>query len=197
MNETKTRQDSMLYRFVRGVFDYLELFAFSVLAVFLIFTFGIRTCQVDGQSMENTLFDKEYLIIRSFAYEPKQDDIIVFHGLDKTLVKRVIAVGGQEVIIDTKNNQITVDNVVYADTHAVLKNPSTDEITDKYLPYLFHSELNSDGLYKVTVPEGKLFVMGDNRNNSADSRDPRVGFIDERSVLGKVILRVSPFTVFS
>ena len=197
MNETKNRQDSMLYRFVRGVFDYLELFAFSVLAVFLIFTFGIRTCQVDGQSMENTLFDKEYLIIRSFAYEPKQDDIIVFHGLDKTLVKRVIAVGGQEVIIDTKNNQITVDNVVYADTHAVLKNPSTDEITDKYLPYLFHSELNSDGLYKVTVPEGKLFVMGDNRNNSADSRDPRVGFIDERSVLGKVILRVSPFTVFS
>ena len=197
MNETKTRQDSMLYRFVRGVFDYLELFAFSVLAVFLIFTFGIRTCQVDGQSMENTLFDKEYLIIRSFAYESKQDDIIVFHGLDKTLVKRVIAVGGQEVIIDTKNNQITVDNVVYADTHAVLKNPSTDEITDKYLPYLFHSELNSDGIYKVTVPEGKLFVMGDNRNNSADSRDPRVGFIDERSVLGKVILRVSPFTVFS
>ena len=197
MNETKARQDSMLYRFVRGVFDYLELFAFSVLAVFLIFTFGIRTCQVDGQSMENTLFDKEYLIIRSFAYEPKQDDIIVFHGLDKTLVKRVIAVGGQEVIIDTKNNQITVDNVVYADTHAVLKNPSTDEITDKYLPYLFHSELNSDGIYKVTVPEGKLFVMGDNRNNSADSRDPRVGFIDERSVLGKVILRVSPFTVFS
>lgn len=197
MNETKTRQDSMLYRFVRGVFDYLELFAFSVLAVFLIFTFGIRTCQVDGQSMENTLFDKEYLIIRSFAYDPKQDDIIVFHGLDKTLVKRVIAVGGQEVIIDTKNNQITVDNVVYADTHAVLKNPSTDEITDKYLPYLFHSELNSDGIYKVTVPEDKLFVMGDNRNNSADSRDPRVGFIDERSVLGKVILRVSPFTVFS
>ena len=197
MNETKTRQDSMLYRFVRGVFDYLELFAFSVLAVFLIFTFGIRTCQVDGQSMENTLFDKEYLIIRSFAYEPKQDDIIVFHGLDKTLVKRVIAVGGQEVIIDTKNNQITVDNVVYADTHAVLKNSSTDEITDKYLPYLFHSDLNSDGIYKVTVPEGKLFVMGDNRNNSADSRDPRVGFIDERSVLGKVILRVSPFTVFS
>ena len=197
MNETKNRQDSMLYRFVRGVFDYLELFAFSVLTVFLIFTFGIRTCQVDGQSMENTLFDKEYLIIRSFAYEPKQDDIIVFHGLDKTLVKRVIAVGGQEVIIDTKNNQITVDNVVYADTHAVLKNPSTDEITDKYLPYLFHSELNSDGIYKVTVPEGKLFVMGDNRNNSADSRDPRVGFIDERSVLGKVILRVSPFTVFS
>ena len=197
MNETKARQDSMLYRFVRGVFDYLELFAFSVLAVFLIFTFGIRTCQVDGQSMENTLFDKEYLIIRSFAYEPKQDDIIVFHGLDKTLVKRVIAVGGQEVIIDTKNNQITVDNVVYADTHAVLKNPSTDEITDKYLPYLFHSDLNSDGIYKVKVPEGKLFVMGDNRNNSADSRDPRVGFIDERSVLGKVILRVSPFTVFS
>ena len=193
----KIEHESLLYRFVRGAFDYLELFAFSVLAVFLIFTFGIRTCQVDGRSMENTLYDKEYLIIRSFAYQPEQDDIIVFHGMDKTLVKRVIAVGGQEVVIDTKTNEITVDGVVYADSHAMLKDPGTDKSIDKYLPYLFHSELDSEGVYKVTVPEGKLFVMGDNRNNSADSRDPRVGFVDEQSVLGKVILRISPFTVFS
>ena len=193
----KIEHESLLYRFVRGAFDYLELFAFSVLAVFLIFTFGIRTCQVDGRSMENTLYDKEYLIIRSFAYQPEQDDIIVFHGMDKTLVKRVIAVGGQEVIIDTKTNEITVDGVAYADSHAMLKDPGTDKSIDKYLPYLFHSELDSEGVYKVTVPEGKLFVMGDNRNNSADSRDPRVGFVDEQSVLGKVILRISPFTVFS
>ena len=193
----KIEHESLLYRFVRGAFDYLELFAFSVLAVFLIFTFGIRTCQVDGRSMENTLYDKEYLIIRSLAYQPEQDDIIVFHGMDKTLVKRVIAVGGQEVIIDTKTNEITVDGVVYADSHAMLKDPGTDKSIDKYLPYLFHSELDSEGVYKVTVPEGKLFVMGDNRNNSADSRDPRVRFVDEQSVLGKVILRISPFTVFS
>ena len=191
------KQDSLFYRFVRGTFDYLELFAFSVLAVFLIFTFCFRTCRVDGQSMENTLFDKEYLIVRSIAYNPKQDDIIVFHGMDKTLVKRVIAVGGQEVIINTKTNEITVGGEVYADSHAVLKNSVTDEITNKYVPYLFHSALDSDGIYRITVPEGKLFVMGDNRNNSADSRDPRVGFVDEQAVLGKVILRISPFTVFS
>ena len=196
MNEN-IKQNPLLFRFARGAFEYLELFALSVLAVFLIFTFGIRTCRVDGQSMENTLYDEEYLVIRSLAYEPKQDDIIVFHGLDKTLVKRVIAVGGQEVVIDTKNNKITVDGIEYADSHAVLKDRSSDEITNKYEAYLFQPALDSEGVYKVSVPEGKLFVMGDNRNNSMDSRNPSVGFVDERTVLGKVILRIAPFTVFS
>ena len=197
MNENET-QAPLFHRFVRSAFDYLELFALSVFAVLVVFTFGFRLCQVEGRSMENTLHDKEYLLVRSFAYQPKQDDIIVFHGLNKTLVKRVVAVGGQEVIIDTNTNQITVDGEVYADSHAVLKNRRTDEITNTYQTDLFYNDFDSSsGIYRITVPEGKLFVLGDNRNNSTDSRNPDVGFVDEHLVLGKVFLRVVPFRIFS
>ena len=197
MNENET-QAPLFHRFVRGAFDYLELFALSVFAVLVVFTFGFRLCQVEGRSMENTLHDKEYLLVRSFAYQPKQDDIIVFHGLNKTLVKRVVAVGGQEVIIDINTNQITVDGEIYADSHAVLKNRRTDEITNTYQTDLFYNDFDSSsGIYRITVPEGKLFVLGDNRNNSTDSRNPDVGFVDEHLVLGKVFLRVVPFRIFS
>ena len=201
MNENLNSKEteSLFRRFVRNAFDYLELFAYSVFAVLLIFTFGVRLCQVKGASMENTLYDKEYLLLYSFAYKPHQDDIVVFNlpednpNDEKTLVKRVIALEGQEVIIDTKTNEITVDGVLYEDTHSVLKNPD-----DKYSMWTFFDNFDyEEGVYKVTVPEGKVFVLGDNRNHSKDSRNPTIGFVDERCILGKVILRVAPFTVFS
>lgn len=186
------------------LFDYVEMFAWSVFAVLLIFTFGFRLCQVDGQSMENTLQDGERLLIRSVGYTPKQGDIVVFHltepekGLEKTLVKRVIAVGGQTVEIDTNTNAITVDGVPYADSCSVLKEPYSDIVTDRYNLTLFGYGLDrSTGIFRTTVPEGSIFVLGDNRNNSKDSRNPDVGFVDERCVLGGVVLRLSPLTVFN
>ena len=191
----------LLHRFVRNAFDYLELFACSVFAVLLIFTFGVRLCRVDGESMENTLKNGQNLLLYSFAYEPKQDDIVVFHlteassNMQKTLVKRVIAVGGQEVILDTKNNTITVDGELYEDSHAVLKDRITDEITDKYDNLFYNNYDYATGIYRVTVPEGNVFVLGDNRNNSKDSRNPDIGFVDERCILGKVFLRIAPFSV--
>ena len=66
-------------RLICGAFDYLELFAWSVFAVLIIFTFGIRLCRVDGESMENTLYDGQNLLLVSAGYTPQQDDIIVFH----------------------------------------------------------------------------------------------------------------------
>lgn len=208
-------KEPLIRRITKNVFDYLELFACSVFAVLIIFTFGIRLCRVDGESMENTLYNGENLLLCSLGYEPRQDDIVVFHltnpekGLEKTLVKRVIATENQSVVINTRQssvtvdgvtyegNSITVDGVTYADTHSVLKDRNTDQITNKY-DMLFQSNYDpATGLYRVTVPAGKVFVLGDNRNNSKDSRSLDIGFVDEDCVLGKVILRIAPFTVLS
>lgn len=195
-------------RLVSGAFDYLELFSWAVVAVLLIFTFSIRLCRVDGRSMENTLYDKQPLLLYSAAYTPRQDDIVVFHlthpehDLEKILVKRVIATGGQEVVIDTHACIITVDGVLYPDSHSVLKNED-DQIIDSYYTQLFnyknspHDFDPDTGIFRTTVPENFVFVMGDNRNNSKDSRNPYVGFVDTRCILGKAVVRLSPFKFFS
>ncbi len=188
--------------FARSAFEFLEMFAFSVFAVLIIFTFCIRLCRVDGSSMENTLHTKESLLLSNIAYTPEQDDIIVFHitneqdNMEKTMVKRVIATGGQELVIDFNTGIITVDGVVYEDSHRVLKDLNGRTL-DYYTLYANHHYNMATNVLTATVPEGYVFVMGDNRNNSKDSRNSDVGFVDERCILGKVILRLSPFTRFN
>ena len=181
------------------VFDYLELFAWSIFAVMMLFTLVFRICRVDGSSMENTLVNGENLLIWSVGYTPEQDDIVVFHLPEKegqnTLVKRVIATSGQTVKIDFKNKEIFVDGVRYKDTHAVLKNVVGASV-DRYTLFAEHNYDPDNKIFYATVPEGHVFVMGDNRNNSKDSRDYEIAFVDERCVLGKAILRIFPFTVY-
>ncbi|MBQ9785235.1 MAG: signal peptidase I [Clostridia bacterium] len=193
--------------FVNGLFDIFEMFAISLFAVFMIFTFGVRLCEVEGTSMYATLSGGESLLVNSIGYTPEQDDIVVFHLTDpstdmqKTLVKRVIATGGQKLVINFTTRVITVDGKIYKDANAQFFN-TKGQLINQYLndaipaAHPNYAYVDNCEILEMTIPEGMLFVMGDNRNFSNDSRNPDIGCIDERCVLGKVVVRLSPFTVF-
>ncbi len=170
----------------KSVFEWLELFVVYFALGITLLTLGFRHCPVVGSSMYPTLKDGEMLIIRQFMYSAKAGDIIVCqsetYGLQTPLVKRVIATGGQTVSIDYENWTVTVDGTVLTEDYVNRENKpmrSSDYLEDTF-----------------TVPEGKLFVMGDNRNGSSDSRVEIIGFIDERTVIGKVSIRLLPISEF-
>ncbi len=185
---------------VASLLDYMEIFAFSVAAVLVIFTLLFRLCRVDGSSMRKTLEDGQMLITTSIG-EPEQGDIIVFsmttdspyYDLNEALVKRVIAKGGQTVRIDCNTGTVYVDGRELTEKYAELLDSSGNEIgqVQQFPTYGYNRETR---IFEATVPEGCLFVMGDNRNHSADSRTTVVGMVDARRVLGRVVLRLSPFT---
>ena len=198
-------------RKVDSIFDFIELFVFTLAAVFIITSFFFRYSTVSGGSMQNTLQDKETLLLRSFLYTPEAGDIVVVHDQsvdfhkhkdeEDPVVKRIIAVAGQTV-------KFTKDTV-YVDGKALDEDyVYTGDYFDfqtgsrKYTYDLKPSEALVDHLvgyqdgvyYEVLVPEGKIFVMGDHRNNSTDSRT--VGMLHEDAVIGKVVLRLFPFDKF-
>ncbi len=184
-------------KILSSLYDYAEIFALSIVVVIFLFSFCIRLCRVDGTSMNNTLQGGERLIVTDLFYEPRQGDIVVFHlsngYYNEPLVKRVIATSGQTVEINMTKKTIKVDGVLYPDEHAYLSGGVYDMRYDYNKKYIY--EYNGDTYFKVTVPEGKVFVLGDNRNGSSDSRNHKVGLVDEDCILGRAVLRLSPFTV--
>ncbi len=185
--------NSKKYSAASELFDYLEIFVFSVCAVMLLFTFALRLCRVDGDSMQKTLFEDEVLIVSDIGYTPETDDIIVFHQIgvtdssfNKPIVKRVIATSGHYVKIDYNAGIVWVseDNVF----------DKSDIVDESGYIFLDSGRWNMSGIYESYVPEGYIFVLGDNRNNSADSRYSAIGLVDVRRVIGKVLIRVLPFT---
>ncbi len=188
--------------FVATLLEYMEILVLSVCAVLLIFTFGVRLCRVNGKSMLKTLHHNEMLLTVSLA-EVEAGDIIVFHQTSDTylrfnepLVKRVIATEGQTVKIDYVKGEVYVDGTLLEEPYMSLLNESSTAEIPYWAQLPGHSFDRATGVFEAKVPEGCLFVMGDNRNNSADSRSVEVGFVDERRVLGKVICRLNPYTKF-
>ena len=132
--------------------------------------------------MVPTLEQSDKVVISNLFYHPKQGDVVVLRKqtlMEEPIVKRIIATEGQTVDIDFD------DGVVYVDGKA---------LDEPYVNEPVHDRENFEG--KITVPEGCVFVMGDNRNASTDSRDSRLGIVDERCILGHVLRVVFPFSEF-
>ncbi|MCI8328420.1 MAG: signal peptidase I [Oscillibacter sp.] len=164
----------------REAYEWVQALVCSVLAVVLLFTFVIRLIGVDGHSMVPTLQDGDRLLVLNSALcgDCEPGDIVVLRKesfLPEPIVKRVIAVGGQVVDIDFGSGTVFVDGVRLHEEY----------ISDK----TFREEGTA---FPLTVPEGSVFVLGDNRNHSNDSRDARLGTVDERYIIGRAVFLAFP-----
>lgn len=155
--------------------------------VFLILTFTLvgRVIGVVGSSMLPTLHEGDLVLLQSVGYTPKQGDVVVLRKpafMEEPVVKRVIAVGGQHVKVDYVSGKVYVDGVALDDSY--INEPMRDPMA------LYMTVLD------VTVPEGSIYVMGDNRNHSSDSRHEDLGTVDNRYVLGKALCVMMPLSDF-
>ena len=192
MNENK--KNKIKPTFTESVYETIEQFAIVCAIVLVMFAFVIRLNIVDGTSMVQTLAHGENLAVSGLFYEPKAGDIVVIHDptaapYDEPIVKRVIATEGQTVDIKFSydNWTLIVDGKIVDE--------SAYRFVDTREP-LLRAEYN----FPITVPEGEIFVLGDNRNGSADSRQSEIGTIDTRCVVGRAVVRLFPLdkiTVFT
>lgn len=158
--------------------EWAESFVFAIFVIILVFTFIFRIVQVDGPSMEDTLHNGDRLILTHFNYTPQRGDVVVLNsrGLNETIIKRVIAVEGDTISIDFVNGVVTLNG---------------EELKEDYIkePTYFQE---GRAIENLTIGKGQVFVMGDNRNHSTDSRAEIVGVIDTEDILGKAIFRIYP-----
>ncbi|MBP5361666.1 MAG: signal peptidase I [Ruminococcus sp.] len=181
-----------------GLADLAETIVITLFIVTLIFTYLFRIATINGGSMENTLMPNDKVIVNLINKKPDNGDIVLIDagasytlsedgtvvkgdGVDDIIVKRVIARGGQTIDIDFVSGKVYVDGEMLRENYVRLGLTHTDEGA-------------FTGQYPLTVPDGYLFVMGDHRSVSKDSRSDEIGFIPEKCVIGKVVLRFYPFS---
>lgn len=174
-------------------FDWADSVVISVFCIILIFTFALRLVGVKGTSMTETLHNGDRLFITNLFYTPEAGDIVVVsrdyltetvNGRAEPIIKRIIATEGQTVdLTDNADGtySISVDGVI---------------IPEDYVREPMERYYTKTVGFPYTVGEGHVFVMGDNRNNSRDSRSFDIGAIDVRYILGKAVFRIYPVTDF-
>ena len=158
-----------------GIFDVFSSIVAALTVVTMLFLFCFSVFDVDGPSMVHTLEDGEKVIVSTVGYKPQRGDVVVISkaGADnKPIVKRVIAVGGDTVNINLTTGVVTVNGV---------EEHYSDDLTNQTI----------NTAYPMVVPEGTVFVLGDNRELSHDSRYKIIGCIDERLIVGKVVMKLS------
>ncbi len=169
-------QPSKLWKFV---YEWLDSLVFAFLAILVVFTFLFRIVGVNGTSMVPTLQNGNWLAIRAINTEIQRGDIVVVtqpNDLNEPIIKRVIGLSGDKVNINFETGEVTVNGTV---------------LNEPYIAEPTHRRFDVD--FPVTVPDGSVFVMGDNRNNSLDSRSSAIGFIDRSYILGVAEFRILPF----
>ena len=162
--------------FFKEMYEWISSIAIAVVLALIINQFLFAMVQVDGQSMEPTLYHGERLVVRKILYTPEKNDVVIIKSgvLQKFIVKRVVALPGQTVDFD-ENMNLLVDG----------------EIQNE--PFINQKQLSGGNLsYPLTVPEGHYFVLGDNRNHSTDSR--MIGVIPEKEIIGESFFRLLPFS---
>ena len=176
MEEKKGKKGS----FKLEVYDWVQCLVTALVACILIFMFIGQVIGVDGRSMLQTLHDQDKVIISNLFYTPKRGDVVVLTKWsfgDEPIVKRVIATEGQTVDIDFDEGKVWVDGVLQEEEYV---NSPTNRFYDLTFP--------------LTVDEGCVFVMGDNRNESTDSRYSVIGCVDTRCILGRAYAVILPFS---
>ena len=166
----------------RELYDWIESLMVALIFCVILFSFVLRLINVSGPSMNPTLYEGNKMLVSDLFYKPKAGDVVVFKNVDdnneeKALVKRVIATEGQEINIDFEHGIVYVDG---------------QPLEEEYAAEPIHNKLDFIG--PKTVPEGCVFVLGDNRNSSRDSRAKSIGMVDERLILGKVYAVVYPIS---
>ncbi len=178
-NEFETPSSGKKISITGEIYDWAQALVFSLVFIVILFTFFFRIISVVGTSMVPTLHENDKIVVSNLFYQPAPGDIVVLRKdtfMSEPIVKRVIAVEGQTVDIDFISHKVSVDGIT-------LDEPYINALT----------ATRGDVEFPIKVPEGCIFVLGDNRNKSTDSRWSEPGMIDTRYILGKVIFRVYPF----
>ena len=162
-----------------NIYDWVNSILVAVVAVVVLLTFCFSLIDVDGQSMEPTLINTDKVIVTNLFYTPENGDVVVIshaEHYDDPLVKRVIATEGQTLKIDFATNEVFVNGELVEEN------------------YIQGTTIEGDTEIPEVIPEGKVYVMGDNRSNSLDSRYEKIGLVDEDSIIGKAQFVIIPHT---
>jgi len=180
LTEEEDEEEEIRARTHMELYDWIQCIVTALVCGVLIFVFVGRTISVDGNSMFQTLRHNDRVIMSNLFYTPAGGDIVVFRAPSEQfegvpLVKRVIATAGQSIDIDFTTGGVRVDGIL---------------LDEPYIYTMTTGSYNFEG--PVTIPDGYVFVMGDNRASSTDSRSNLVGLVDTRYILGKVLIVLTP-----